>query len=128
MQLPNPAGVAVVTATAPDGVMAVFTITVDAEDISSVQLKAGESNIVNLILDGSDDESHKDLAKLVVDTVMGADPATFDWVSADENIATISHGVVRAQAVGNTTVTVTAPDGSKVVFIVAVCRRIQTGI
>ena len=114
------AGVAVVTATAPDGSMAVFTITVDAEDISSVQLKAGESNIVNLILDGSDDESHKDLAKLVVDTVMGADPATFDWVSADENIATISHGVVRAQAVGNTTVTVTAPDGSKVVFIVAV--------
>ena len=114
------AGVAVVTATAPDGSMAVFTITVDAEDISSVQLKAGESNIVNLILDGSDDESHKDLAKLVVDTVMGGDPATFDWVSADENIATISHGVVRAQAVGNTTVTVTAPDGSKVVFIVAV--------
>ena len=114
------AGVAVVTATAPDGSMAVFTITVDAEDISSVQLKAGESNIVNLILDGSDDESHKDLAKLVVDTVMGADPATFDWVSADENIATVSHGVVRAQAVGNTTVTVTAPDGSKVVFIVAV--------
>ena len=56
------AGVAVVTATAPDGSMAVFTITVDAEDISSVQLKAGESNIVNLILDGSDDESHKDLA------------------------------------------------------------------
>lgn len=114
------AGVAVVTATAPDGSMAVFTITVDAEDISSVQLKAGESNIVNLILDGSDDESHKDLAKLVEDTVMGADPATFDWVSADENIATVSHGVVRAQAVGNTTVTVTAPDGSKVVFIVAV--------
>lgn len=114
------AGVAVVTATAPDGSMAVFTITVDAEDISSVQLKAGESNIVNLILDGSDDESHKDLAKLVVDTVMGADPATFDWVSADQTIATVSHGVVRAQAVGNTTVTVTAPDGSKVVFIVAV--------
>ena len=114
------AGVAVVTATAPDGSMAVFTITVDAEDISSVQLKAGESNIVNLILDGSDDESHKDLAKLVEDTVMGADPANFDWVSADENIATVSHGVVRAQAVGNTTVTVTAPDGSKVVFIVAV--------
>ena len=114
------AGVAVVTATAPDGSMAVFTITVDAEDISSVQLKAGESNIVNLILDGSDDESHKDLAKLVEETVMGADPATFDWVSADENIATVSHGVVRAQAVGNTTVTVTAPDGSKVVFIVAV--------
>ena len=114
------AGVAVVTATAPDGSMAVFTITVDAEDISSVQLKAGESNIVNLILDGSDDESHKDLAKLVVDTVMGADPATFNWVSADKTIATVSHGVVRAQAVGNTTVTVTAPDGSKVVFIVAV--------
>ena len=114
------AGVAVVTATAPDGSMAVFTITVDKEDISGVQLKAGESNIVNLILDGSDDESHKDLAKLVEDTVMGADPATFDWVSADENIATVSHGVVRAQAVGNTTVTVTAPDGSKVVFIVAV--------
>ena len=114
------AGVAVVTATAPDGSMAVFTITVDAEDISSVQLKAGESNIVNLILDGSDDESHKDLAKLVEDTVMGADPATFNWVSADKTIATVSHGVVRAQAVGNTTVTVTAPDGSKVVFIVAV--------
>ena len=114
------AGVAVVTATAPDGSMAVFTITVDAEDISSVQLKAGESNIVNLILDGSDDESHKDLAKLVEDTVMGADPATFDWVSADQTIVTVSHGVVRAQAVGNTTVTVTAPDGSKVVFIVAV--------
>lgn len=114
------AGVAVVTATAPDGSMAVFTITVDAEDISSVQLKAGESNIVNLILDGSDDESHKDLAKLVEDTVMGADPATFNWVSADQTIATVSHGVVRAQAVGNTTVTVTAPDGSKVVFIVAV--------
>lgn len=114
------AGVAVVTATAPDGSMAVFTITVDAEDISSVQLKAGESNIVNLILDGSDDESHKDLAKLVEDTVLGADPATFNWVSADKTIATVSHGVVRAQAVGNTTVTVTAPDGSKVVFIVAV--------
>ena len=63
------AGVAVVTATAPDGSMAVFTITVDAEDISSVQLKAGESNIVNLILDGSDAESYKDLAKLVEDTV-----------------------------------------------------------
>ena len=114
------AGVAVVTATAPDGSMAVFTITVDAEDISSVQLVAGESNIVNLILDGSDAESYKDLAKLVEDTVLGADPATFNWVSADQTIATVSHGVVRAQAVGNTTVTVTAPDGSKVVFIVAV--------
>ena len=115
------AGVAVVTATAPDGSMAVFTITVDAEDISSVQLKAGESNIVNLILDGSDAESYKDLAKLVEDaSPVGADPATFNWVSADQTIATVSHGVVRAQAVGNTTVTVTAPDGSKVVFIVAV--------
>ena len=115
------AGVAVVTATAPDGSMAVFTITVDAEDISSVQLKAGESNIVNLVLDGSDAESYKDLAKLVEDaSPVGADPATFNWVSADKTIATVSHGVVRAQAVGNTTVTVTAPDGSKVVFIVAV--------
>lgn len=115
------AGVAVVTATAPDGSMAVFTITVDAEDISNVRLRDGKTNIVNLILDSPDDkESYRDLAELVKDDVFGADPATFNWVSADETIATVSHGVVRAQAVGNTTVTVTAPDGSKVVFIVAV--------
>ena len=50
---------------------------------------------------------------------INADPATFNWTTADPTVATVSDGVVYAQGKGDTTVTVTAPDGSSVTFIVA---------
>ena len=53
---------------------------------------------------------------------INADPATFNWTTADPTVATVSDGVVYAQGKGDTTVTVTAPDGSSVTFIVAVAE------
>lgn len=38
---------------------------------------------------------------------INADPATFNWTTADPTVATVSDGVVYAQGKGDTTVTVT---------------------
>lgn len=116
-------GKTIVTGTAPDGSMVVFTVTVSAADISSVALKDNESRIVNLTLNDAAN-NYKDLAAMVEDTCdkINADPATFNWTTADPTVATVSDGVVYAQGKGDTTVTVTAPDGSSVTFIVAVAE------
>lgn len=117
------AGTAVVTANAPDGTKVIFTVTVEAADISGVRLKDGESRVINLTLDSAQD-AYKDLSKLVEDTcgAIQADPATFTWTTEDASVATVTDGIVYAQGKGNTTVTVTAPDGSKVNFLVAVSQ------
>lgn len=116
-------GKTIVTGTAPDGSMVVFTVTVSAADISGVALKDNESRIVNLTLNDAAN-NYKDLAAMVEDTCdkINADPATFNWTTADPTVATVSDGVVYAQGKGDTTVTVTAPDGSSVTFIVAVAE------
>ena len=119
------AGRTVIKAAVPDGTSFVtFIVTVTKESKPGVQLREGYDNLVQLILN-SPTLSFEDLNKRVEAIFEGEvtakfNTADFEWTSADPSIAEVHDGMVYARAVGSTTVTVVAPDGSAVNFIVVV--------
>ena len=114
-----------VTASVPDGsTFVTFVITVTKESKPGVQLKDGYDNLVQLIMN-SPTLSFENLNQRVEAIFEGQvttkyNTADFDWTSADPSICEVHDGMAYAKSVGNTTVTVVAPDGSAVNFIVVV--------
>ena len=113
-------GTAVITATTVDGYYVTFTVKVNPKALANVALKAPGTNVINLTLDSAVNAS-KDLSELVESTtVPTADVKGFTWSSDNTDVAVAANGTVKAVNPGLAMVTVTAPDGSSVSFIVSV--------
>ncbi|MEI3436965.1 MAG: Ig-like domain-containing protein [Blautia sp.] len=113
-------GTAVITATTVDGYYVTFTVKVNPKALANVALKAPGTNVINLTLDSAVNAS-KDLSELVKSTtVPTADVKGFTWSSDNTDVAVAANGTVKAVNPGLAMVTVTAPDGSSVSFIVSV--------